>query len=52
MQQNPRKRANQVRGRISYLSSEQLERFLKAAKEYGSREHAKVPVSATALICV
>jgi integrase len=40
MQQNPRKRANQVRGRISYLSSEQLERFLKAAKEYGSREHA------------
>jgi integrase/recombinase XerD len=36
----PRKRANQVRGRISYLSSEQLERFLQAAKEYGRREHA------------
>ena len=36
----PRKRANQVRGRISYLSSEQLERFLQAAKEYGPREHA------------
>jgi integrase len=36
----PRKRAKQVRSRISYLSSEQLERFLTAAKEYGPREHA------------
>jgi len=36
----PRKRSNQVRSRISYLSSEQLERFLEAAKEYGAREHA------------
>jgi integrase/recombinase XerD len=36
----PRKRAKQLRSRISYLSNEQLERFLKAAKEYGPREHA------------
>jgi integrase/recombinase XerD len=36
----PRKRSNQVRSRISYLSGEQLERFLEAAKEYGAREHA------------
>src|ERR1700679_3926947 len=36
----PRKRANQVRARISYLSPEQLERFLQAAKEFGPREHA------------
>jgi integrase/recombinase XerD len=36
----PRKRSNQVRSRISYLSSEQLERFLEAAKQYGAREHA------------
>src|SRR6267143_5084581 len=36
----PRKRAKQVRSRISYLSSEQLERFLQSAKEYGPREHA------------
>src|SRR5713101_7935111 len=36
----PRKRAKQVRTRISYLTSEQLERFLTAAKEYGPREHA------------
>jgi integrase/recombinase XerD len=35
-----RKRSNQVRSRISYLSGEQLERFLEAAKEYGEREHA------------
>src|SRR5580700_5447568 len=35
----PKQRAKQVRIRISYLSSEQLERFLKAAKEYGQREH-------------
>src|ERR1700680_77498 len=36
----PKQRAKQVRSRISYLSSEQLERFLQAAKEYGLREHA------------
>ena len=36
----PKKRAKQVRSRISYLSAEQLERFLRAAKEYGPREHA------------
>lgn len=36
----PKKRAKQVRTRISYMSTEQLERFLKAAKEYGPREHA------------
>ena len=36
----PKKRAPQHRARISYLSSEQLEGFLTAAKEYGAREHA------------
>jgi len=36
----PKKRTKQVRSRISYLSNEQLERFLQAAKEYGPREHA------------
>src|ERR1700731_1936044 len=36
----PKRRAKQVRSRISYLSNEQLERFLHAAKEYGPREHA------------
>lgn len=36
----PKQRAKQVRSRISYLSSEQLERFLEAAKAYGAREHA------------
>jgi integrase/recombinase XerD len=36
----PQQRAKQVRSRISYLTSEQLERFLQAAKEYGAREHA------------
>jgi integrase/recombinase XerD len=36
----PKQRAKQVRSRISYLTSEQLERFLLAAKEYGPREHA------------
>ena len=36
----PKQRAKQVRSRISYLSPEQLERFLQAAKEYGPREHA------------
>jgi integrase/recombinase XerD len=36
----PKKRGKQVRSRISFMSSEQLERFLRAAKEYGPREHA------------
>src|SRR5208282_5563744 len=36
----PKKRTKQVRIRISYLSNEQLERFLQVAKEYGLREHA------------
>jgi integrase/recombinase XerD len=36
----PKRRTKQVRSRISYLSSEQLERFLQATKEYGPREHA------------
>src|SRR6266403_4973331 len=36
----PKQRAKQVRSRISYLSNEQLERFLQSAKEYGAREHA------------
>ena len=36
----PKQRAKQVRARISYMSSEQLERFLRAAKEHGPREHA------------
>ena len=36
----PKKRGKQVRTRISYMSNEQLERFLRAAKEYGPREHA------------
>src|SRR3984893_16767937 len=36
----PKQRAKQVRSRISYLSNEQLERFLQAAKEFGPREHA------------
>jgi integrase/recombinase XerD len=36
----PKERAKRVRSRISYLSSEQLERFLEAAKAYGPREHA------------
>jgi integrase/recombinase XerD len=36
----PKKREKQVRSRISYMSSEQLERFLEAAKEYGPREQA------------
>jgi len=36
----PKQRVKQVRSRISYLSSEQLQRFLQAAKEYGPREHA------------
>lgn len=36
----PKARAKRVRARISYMSDEQLERFLQAAKEYGVREHA------------
>ena len=36
----PKERAKRVRTRISYMSDEQLERFLQAAKEYGPREHA------------
>ena len=36
----PKQRSKQVRARISYMSSEQLERFLRAAKEFGPREHA------------
>ena len=36
----PRQRAKRVRMRISYMTAEQLERFLRAAKEYGPREHA------------
>jgi integrase len=36
----PRQRAKQVRARISYMTPEQLDRFLRAAKEYGPREHA------------
>src|SRR5437879_5207572 len=36
----PKQRAKQVRTRISYMTGEQLERFLKAAKECGPREHA------------
>jgi hypothetical protein len=31
----PKERAKRVRARISYMSAEQLERFLQAAKEYG-----------------
>jgi integrase len=36
----PKVRAKRVRTRISYMSDEQLERFLQTAKEYGAREHA------------
>jgi integrase/recombinase XerD len=36
----PKQRAKRVRSRISYLSSEQLKRFLETAKAYGPREHA------------
>lgn len=36
----PKQGAKQVRARISYMTSEQLERFLQSAKEYGPREHA------------
>lgn len=33
-------RARQVRARISYMDNEQLERFLRSAKEHGPRSHA------------
>jgi type 1 fimbriae regulatory protein FimB len=36
----PKKPARQVRSRISFLSSEQLERFLQTAKDFGPREYA------------
>jgi integrase/recombinase XerD len=36
----PRKQSKQVRSRISYMSAEQVERFLEAAKAYGVREYA------------
>lgn len=36
----PKARAKRVRTRISYMSDDQLGRFLQAAKEYGPREHA------------
>jgi len=36
----PKARSKRVRTRIRYLSDEQLERFLRVAKEYGPREHA------------
>src|SRR5215831_10046823 len=35
-----RERVKQVRTRISYMTPEQLDRFLRAAKEFGPREHA------------
>lgn len=36
----PKERTKRVRTRISYMSAEQQERFLRAAKEYGKREYA------------
>jgi integrase len=36
----PKARARQVRSRISYMDNAQLEQFLRAAREHGSREHA------------
>ena len=36
----PKQRTRLVRTRISYMTAEQLDRFLRAAKEYGPREHA------------
>ena len=36
----PKQRVKQVRTRISYMTSDQLDRFLRAAKEHGPREHA------------
>jgi type 1 fimbriae regulatory protein FimB len=35
-----KRRTKRVRTRISYMNAEQLDKFLKAAKEYGPREHA------------
>jgi type 1 fimbriae regulatory protein FimB len=35
-----RSRRRQVRSRISFMDNEQLERFLRTAKEHGAREHA------------
>ena len=36
----PKEKARRIRTRISYMSADQLERFLQAAKEYGAREYA------------
>jgi integrase/recombinase XerD len=36
----PKQRSKQVRTRISYMTSEQLQRFLQAGKQFGAREHA------------
>lgn len=36
----PKERAARVRTRISYMSAEQQERFLQAAKDHGKREYA------------
>jgi Site-specific recombinase XerD len=36
----PPQRGKQVRTRISYMTAEQLDRFLRAAKEHSPREHA------------
>jgi hypothetical protein len=36
----PRQRTKQVRTRISYMTPEQLDPFLRAANECGPREHA------------
>ena len=36
----PKQRTRQVRTRISYMTADQLDRFLRAAKEFGPREHA------------
>jgi integrase/recombinase XerD len=35
----PKQRGKQVRTRISYMNDEQLERFLRAAREHGQREY-------------
>ena len=36
----PKQRAKQVRTRISYMTSDQLEHFLQVAKDRGPREHS------------
>jgi integrase len=36
----PKQKQKMVRTRISYMTAEQLDRFLKAAKAFGPREHA------------